>query len=114
MSNYLRATLTAAAILACSTVAASAYSDSYGREIVLVNKSSKTITEFFASNIRRDTWEEDMLGDYVLRPGETVRLNMDDGTGFCLFDFKATFTNGTTLVRRKVNICRGGQYTITG
>jgi hypothetical protein len=82
------------------------------REVVLVNNSSSKICRFHASNTNRDKWEEDILGDRVLRPGQKMRINIDDGTGSCWFDFKTVLCDGTSIVRESINVCKTGRYTI--
>ena len=53
------------------------------------------------------------LGDDVLRSGSSVRINIDDGTGACIYDFKAVFSNGNEATRGKINVCEIGEYTYT-
>ena len=47
----------------------------------------------------------------MLENGETVNVNIDDGTGKCRFDFKAVFQNGQELVRKNINVCEVGSFT---
>jgi hypothetical protein len=48
----------------------------------------------------------------VLPPGQRVRVNIDDGTGACLFDFKAVFADGRTIEQRRVNVCQITTWTL--
>lgn len=81
------------------------------RWVVIVNDTSFDIVEFYGSNTGANTWEEDILGRDLLRAGEKVRVNFDDGTGYCMFDFRAVFEDGDVLVSEKINICEVGTYT---
>src|SRR5690349_16057822 len=72
------------------------------RRIWLVNDSGRTIEKFHASNINRRGWEEDILGDRVLRPGQRIRINLDDRSGQCMFDFLTVMANGTKIEKRGV------------
>lgn len=83
------------------------------RRVRLVNNSSKTIMSFYASNTRRDRWEEDILRNSTVPPGKTVTINIDDGSGACNFDFKTVMRGGQELVRRNVDVCKVATYTIT-
>ena len=83
------------------------------RHVRVVNKSSQTMVKFQASNETRNSWEEDILGKDVLKPGQSVNVNLRDGTGACMFDLRATFKSGAEVVRRKVNVCKVGKWTIT-
>jgi len=87
--------------------------DTYDRHVELDNQSDSTITQFFASNVGTDNWQEDVLGSYVLPPGYHVRINLDDGTGYCHFDFKTIFRDGSTVVRHDINVCAVTKYTLT-
>jgi hypothetical protein len=57
--------------------------------------------------------EEDILGVDVLANGDTVEVNIDDGTGKCRFDFKAVFQSGAELVRNNINVCQISTFTYT-
>jgi len=80
------------------------------RHVRIVNGTSHTLVHFYASNIQRSSWEEDILGSSVLRPGQSANINIDDHTGHCLFDFKAVFRNGDAQVRKRVDVCHIGTY----
>ena len=55
----------------------------------------------------------ELLGDDVLENGQNVRINIDDGSGACIYDFKAEFTNGEELTRSRINVCEIGEYSYT-
>lgn len=81
------------------------------RNVDIVNSTGKTMTEFYASNSGTDDWEEDILEADTLADGEVFEVDIDDGTGACKFDFKAVFTDGTSHVRRGVDVCSISQFT---
>ncbi|SEH92379.1 hypothetical protein SAMN04489835_5756 [Mycolicibacterium rutilum] len=83
------------------------------RNVEVINETRHTIVEFYASNIGRDTWEEDILGESVLPVGQSVNINVDDGTEACLYDFKAVFDDGEELVRNRIDVCSIGTYRYT-
>jgi hypothetical protein len=90
-----------------------ARADTHDRHIFLVNHSHETIVEFHASNVNRQSWEEDILGRSVVRPGQTARINIDDGSGHCMFDFLTKLQSGATIERRGVDVCSLETYTVT-
>jgi hypothetical protein len=106
------AVIVAAAVLGVATVG-QAYADGLHRHVTLINRSHRAISEFHASNIQATTWEEDILGHTVLLPGQSVVINLSDGTGQCRFDFKTVTKDGTTVYRRGINVCETSSYTIT-
>ena len=98
------AVFAAMAALAGSALAASS-GDSEDRHVRIINETDRTIVHFYASNVSVDSWEEDILGADVLKPGQDVMINIDDGTGHCKYDFKAVFEDGKFLVKRNINVC---------
>lgn len=87
--------------------------DGLNRRVRIHNNTGWTMLRFYASNTSRTDWEEDILGDDVLANNASIVMNIDDGTGACLFDFKAEFTNGQSLIRNNVNVCEIADYYYT-
>lgn len=87
--------------------------DGYDRRVRIHNETGWTMLRFYASDSRKTDWEEDILGDDVLANGDSVRINIDDGSGACIYDFKAEFTNGQELIRYRVNVCEISDYRYT-
>jgi FlaG/FlaF family flagellin (archaellin) len=79
----------------------------------VVNKTGQTMVEFYASVTNADTWEEDILGDDILEDDEAVDVNVDDGSGKCVYDFRAVFESGAEAVKRGVNVCQISTFTFT-
>lgn len=107
MANRL---LVSALIAALSAVAQPAMAQE-DRKVEIVNKTGVTMQRFYGSNKKSDSWEEDILGDDVLRSGESVVIDFDDGTGYCVFDFRAIFEDGDELVDEGINVCETGKFT---
>lgn len=107
MGNFAAAFGLAAVLSAAAQPAAAA-----DRHVKVVNASSYEITEFHASRSDLDSWQEDILGRRTLLPGDSVNVNVDDGSGSCIYDFKTVIAGGKFLVKRKVNVCKVGTYTI--
>jgi hypothetical protein len=87
--------------------------DGKDRNVVVINATNVVVNSFYASNVNRSDWEEDMLGRNVLAPGRRVKANIDDGTGACLFDFKVVFADGRSMEDRRVNVCQIASWIIT-
>ncbi len=87
--------------------------DGHDRHVTIKNRTGWTMLRFYASDSRTDDWEEDILGSDVLEDGQNVRINIDDGSGACVYDFKAEFTNGQELTRSRINVCEISDYTYT-
>ncbi|SFS34452.1 hypothetical protein SAMN05192570_0777 [Brevundimonas viscosa] len=87
--------------------------DGLNRRVRIHNQTGWTMTHFYASDARLDDWQEDMLGAGVLAAGASVMMNIDDGSGACLYDFRARFSNGQELTRFGVNVCEIADYYYT-
>ncbi len=98
-----------AALAVTATTAIPAFA--LDRRVRIVNDTGYVLVEFYGSNKGSTSWEEDILGPDVLRTGQSVMIDFDDGTGYCKFDFKAIFDDGDELIRKGVNICEIGSYT---
>jgi len=90
-----------------------AQAQQYNRRVTIVNAASITMMYFYASNVDRTTWEEDILGTSVLPAGRSVVINIDDGSGYCLFDFRAVFADGSEAIQYGVNVCEVATFTFT-
>ena len=99
--------------LACSLLAASVSAQAADRHVTVTNKTTYTISSFQASNIGTSDWEEDILGDDTLDPGQRVAVDLDDSTGACHFDFLATFEDNTTAQKHDVNVCEISEFDFT-
>ena len=105
--NLIARTCAVAALAVCLS---SAPASALDRRIVIINDTSYDIVEFYGSHVDAKTWEEDILGRDILRAGESVSVNFDDGTGYCMFDFRAVFSDGDVLIRERINVCEVGTY----
>lgn len=97
----------AAAILAAAALPAAAQN----RVVKIVNNTGFTIIEFYGSNKGTNSWEEDILGYDVMGPYSAMNINFDDGTGYCVFDFKAVFNDGDVIVSNGINVCEIPAFT---
>ena len=87
----------------------------YDRRVMIINHTSYDMVGFYASNVDAGSWEENILINNnisPLQPGQRLNVNVDDGTGHCIFDFKAAFDNGSSAVRRRLDVCRTNSWTV--
>lgn len=84
----------------------------YNRSVYVTNNSSSTIMELYGSNVGSGIWDNDILGNHVLRPGETVVVDFNDQTGYCRFDVMAIHRDGSASVGRRIDICTVAEITI--
>ena len=108
-SRNRQALLAGVALVGVSLVggAASAQSpDNYNLTVYVINNTSETLMEFYATNVDDPDFESrDLLGAHVIRPGNIFRTYIDDGGGYCLYDLKAVFEDGIEVVKWEYNVC---------
>lgn len=92
--------------------AANLMADEYNREVIIRNNTGETIVSLYASHVDSQSWEEDMLGRGVLPPWSEVVADIDDGSGYCLYDLRVIYENGENFVRAGVNVCEVSLWTI--
>jgi hypothetical protein len=102
--------------LAC-TVFLGACSDiplgiSRNRVVEIGNETGVAMTSFYASNTGRDTWEEDIFDGEPLRTGNSINVDIDDGSGACRFDMRAEFADGDKVVSKGFNVCTQGTWIV--
>ncbi len=102
-----------AGALALATVSFCAPAGAADRKVNIINKTKHTMSEFYASVVGADDWEEDILGSDELAPGESVEVDIDDGSGKCKFDFMGVFDDGEKVVKKNINVCTTGQFSFT-
>lgn len=83
------------------------------RRVQINNKSSYDIVEFYASNTGTNSWEEDILGKDILPAGHSVMINIDDGSGYCKYDFLAVFDDGDKVTSADNNVCELAEFSFT-
>ena len=80
------------------------------RHVRIHNNTSTTMEKFYASNVGTSNYEEDILGSDVIAPGDAWNINIDDGTGYCKYDFLAVFDDGSQAKKDNVNVCKVGDF----
>jgi hypothetical protein len=80
--------------------------DGLDRSFQLINSSRTAITQIYATNVDDPYFHNgDMLGDYTLAPGASIRVRPAIDQGYCLFDVGVKFEDGSTDVVTRVNLC---------
>jgi len=101
-----------AACLSLALFASSASAED--RKVKIINETNHTVVHFYGSNAGSTSWEEDVLGDDVLKPGKSVTVNFNDGSGYCKYDFLAKFDDGTKAEKHGIDVCETSTFRLTG
>ena len=106
--------LFATAALGLALIAPGAVAQTASVSFELTNNTGYTLTHIYISLPSNDSWEEDILGDQVVRNGETVEISVDDGLEACEYDIRYDFSDGDHLIEESVDLCaiNGESYTV--
>ena len=102
----------AGSILGALQAATGPPASAFTQWVELTNNTRMTIVEIYISHVGAQLWGIDLLGAEFLAPASSVSVNIDDTAG-CRFDFKTVFDDGTTQIRRNVNVCGVDKYAIS-
>lgn len=75
------------------------------RDVVVANRSDRTINEIYASPSSSDDWGPDRLGDATIEPGKSRRVAVGPGRE-CGFDLEIIYHDASREERRGVDVCR--------
>ena len=84
------------------------------RSFDIVNRSNNAIFAVRASHIDRNSFGTDLLGAYVVQPGQWMHLWPVRHQGYCRFDVQIVFDNGDVQNIWDVNLCEASQLVIYG
>lgn len=81
--------------------------------VTITNKSKSPIIAFHASSVGTSNWEEDILGADVLGSGESIDIDINDGSGTCKYDLLAKFDDGSEAISTNLDVCKTDQFDFT-
>jgi len=103
----------AATTTAVSTPAWPQSRDGLNRRVRIHNQTGWTMVRFQAADARSRAWLGDILGSQTLNTGASWAVTIDDGSGSCVYVFRAEFSNGQALERGSINVCEIADYYFT-
>jgi hypothetical protein len=84
------------------------------RDFTLVNESTVVIREAYVSSSATTSWEEDVLGNDVLPPGNRITVTFSGfRPGDCSYDIKVVGMGGETGYLWAVDLCSTSVVTFT-
>ncbi len=94
--------------LAIFLVGSTAYAGQ--QDFILVNNSGQAITEIYCS--ATDNWEENVLGNAILKNGETFQLTFPEDQTARYWDLKIVFKNGDNLYWNSLDLFSISEMTL--
>lgn len=117
MSPFARAALivtvaVAAAALAGQACAQARSADAENRRVRVHNQTGVAVRSLSVAETG-GAFGPDLLAGEALEPGRSRPLLIDAGNGACRFTVRAVLTNGQTLDRPGVDVCRVADWYLT-
>src|SRR5215471_316613 len=103
----------AGSILCVAQTATGPPARAFDRQIELTNNTRMAIVEIRIAQVGTERWERDLLGDEILLPAQSLVAGIASGAGSCRFDFKTVFDDGTSSVRRNIDVCAAERFAIS-
>lgn len=102
--------LAALAVFVCT----SAMAQTDDLTFTLKNGTKSVLTRFYTSPVGVNEWEDDVFGEQVLEPGESIDITIADGRTVCRYDMRFEFEEGSGLdtAEDRQDLCKLGSYTI--
>lgn len=93
---------------------ASATAQAEDLTFTLKNGTKSVLTRFYTSPVGVNEWEDDVFGEQVLEPGESIDITIADGRSVCRYDMRFEFEEGSNLdtTQDRQDLCKLGSYTI--
>jgi len=113
MSRICGCAVIAGSILGVLQTATGPPASAFEQQIELTNNTRIAIIEVQIARVGTGRWERDLLGDDILLPAQSLFVDIDDGKGDCRFDFKTVFDDGTSLIRRNIDVCAVERFAIS-
>jgi hypothetical protein len=112
MNRVLALAVLAVVAAAGTGVPAQAQSaDGKDRRVVVVNQRSTDMLRLYGSRTTTESWEENILLTPIPSGGKRL-INFDDGTGACLYDFRAIFRDNVPVHMWNINVCRESYWVV--
>jgi hypothetical protein len=78
----------------------------HANTIVLFNDTSMVLLYLYARAEGSADWEEDLLGNLVVEPGKSIKVNLDIGPNRCRFDIRVEFIDDSKQYFPRFDACR--------
>ena len=85
--------------------------DGSNRRAEIVNDTNIAIARLRVQNSATQTWSGNILVGKIRKNSSRIVL-IDDGSGECIYNFRATMESGQTLARNGLDVCRLQSWTI--
>jgi hypothetical protein len=79
----------------------------------LINNSARAIKNFYTSPTTTTDWQEDVLGEDTIAPGQTDAITIADGSTQCVYDMRFVMDDGAEAIEKGIDLCKLAEYTLS-
>lgn len=83
------------------------------RDFTIINENELAITHLYVSSGRSNYWGVDILGQDILRSGQSKEINFHNNSDQCVYDVKVVYEDHSYDVGR-FNLCQTTSVRLTG
>jgi hypothetical protein len=113
MVNIWGSAVIAGSLLGVLETVTGSPASAFDRRIELTNNTRMAIVEIQIAQVGTGRWERDLLGDEILLPAQSVLVDIDHRKGYCRFDIKTVFDDGSSSIRRDIDICALERFAVS-
>ncbi len=82
-------------------------------KFTLTNNSSRAIENFYTSPANTADWQEDVLGEDTISPGQSDEVTIADGSTQCVYDMRFVMEDKQEMVESGIDLCKLAEYTLS-
>ena len=82
-------------------------------KFTLTNNSSRAIDNFYTSPANTTNWQEDVLGEDTIPPGQTDNITIADGSTQCVYDMRFVMEDKQELIETDIDLCKLASSTLS-
>ncbi len=82
------------------------------QDFTLKNQTGYTIEQVYVAASKSNDWEEDVMGDDVLKTGANVDITFDAAENVCRFDIKVVYDDKEEAIWSNLDLCTISAVTV--
>jgi hypothetical protein len=87
------------------------YTSSTQSDFVIENRTAGRIIALYISASNIANWQQNLLADRPLQPGESIAVRFPPTQQECLHDIRGVFSDGSIVENSHINLCNASSYT---
>jgi hypothetical protein len=81
------------------------------QNFIVENRTAGRIVALYISASNIAYWQQNLLADRPLQPGESIAVRLLPTPEECLHDIRGVFSDGSIIENSHINLCNASSYT---